>query len=582
MSTISRTPWGDQMEWDVGPMPVQTPPPDSGWTGKPVRPAPRPTSTNQWPPLFPTATRCHADFLIDGEDYYRALIDAINTATAPGHFIYVLGWMLDVDFPLTSGSSPTFLQLVQQAAARGVQVRILVWDNITPSYFVGHRRRMLPELRALKGDVRVFLDEPAFSPAASQPAVNQLADMITDVVEKHGPLAGSAIPAHLKPLLASALAHRVASQHDKAVIVKGRAGLVAFCGGIDVNPNRVTATVRGRTLRFPSYHDCAVRLTGPAAHQILQRFQRRWGDHAQARTVGLPTEPQPPEDRSVDTYALTVGTYNGIGAGSVDRTLRDAYFTIVDNARRYIYIEDQYMTNLDVAAKLNRKIKEPSFGNVTLVTQAASETTDILIPNRKRQEFMDRVLSGTTPAQQAKVVRSVIDNDKMLWQSEHYHPGLHAKTLIADDEIAIVGSANVNQRSFTCDSETSVVVFNTASDRSSNFAARLRTATLKHYLRSAAPAHERVRWLADATAWQNLPHVLGGPSGGPSEVVALTTPDERDLDLRIGDVLDAVPPLRSIAAPILQLQPNSPMFMFRIHLQFLLDRIWKEVLDPKV
>src|SRR5262249_24067095 len=150
-------------------------------------------------------------------------------------------------------------------------------------------------------------------------------------------------------------------------------------------------------------------------------------------------------------------------------------------------------TNLEVAARLNRKIKEPSFGNVTLVTQAASETRDALIPNRKRLEFMNNVLGGATAAEQAKVVECVID--KKFWEAEHYHPGLHAKTLIVDDEIAIIGSANVNQRSFTCDSETSVVVFNAASDQSSNFASRLRCATLKHYLRSAAPAGERVRCL---------------------------------------------------------------------------------------
>jgi hypothetical protein len=59
---------------------------------------------------------------------------------------------------------------------------------------------------------------------------------------------------------------------------------------------------------------------------------------------------------------------------------------------------------------------------------------------------------------------------------------MHAKTLIVDDEIAIIGSANLNQRSFTYDSETSVVVFNDGESKK-NFAATFRRKTWTDFLR---------------------------------------------------------------------------------------------------
>jgi phosphatidylserine/phosphatidylglycerophosphate/cardiolipin synthase-like enzyme len=577
MTTITRTPWGDQMEWDVGPVPAQTPPPGPAWTGKPVRPAPRPTATNQWPALFPTATRCHADVLIDGEEYYRALIAAIRSTTGRGHYIYMTGWELDDDFPLTAGSRETFRNVLQGVPG-GVEIRILIWDNLTPKDLIRHRM-IVPELNKL-ANTRIFLDNPTFLPPVSRAAATDISTLIAHV-------RGTAPSPQFEARLTSALSHRVVVQHEKLAIVKGRDGLIAFCGGMDVHPNRVFSDVDGAQVRFPFLHDAAVRVSGPAAHDILKRFRRRWAEHPQARTIALDVsdsdaKSMPPEPRSVNTFGLVVGTFNSGVTGQADRSFHDAYFTILQNARNYIHIEDQYMVNLDVAAMLNRKIKEPTFGNLTLVIQDASQTTDIGIPNRKRKEFMDTVLAGTSPDQKAKVLLSVIDTK--LWKSEHYHPALHTKALIVDDEIAIIGSGNVTQRSFTCDSETSMVIFNAAPGGApggaANFAAQFLVATLRHFLRTTAHDRDRVRYLHDATAWQNLPRLLGGSSGGLSQIISDLGPDQEDLDVRIGLWLGAHPTVLQEVLSILKIP--VPLAAVRWWISDRFDRLWKEVIDPKV
>src|SRR5689334_1684821 len=69
-------------------------------------------------------------FLIDGQRTIAAMYAAIVTARGPGHYIYLLGWNLDLDVPLVLGKDDTtFLALVKAAAAGGVQIRVMLWDQ---------------------------------------------------------------------------------------------------------------------------------------------------------------------------------------------------------------------------------------------------------------------------------------------------------------------------------------------------------------------------------------------------------------------------------------------------------------------
>ena len=54
----------------------------------------------KWQKLFPQAKRATAEFLIDGEQYFAALVKAIESTKGQGDYIYVTGWMLDIDFRL--------------------------------------------------------------------------------------------------------------------------------------------------------------------------------------------------------------------------------------------------------------------------------------------------------------------------------------------------------------------------------------------------------------------------------------------------------------------------------------------------
>ncbi|MDQ3880901.1 MAG: hypothetical protein M3295_07510, partial [Chloroflexota bacterium] len=100
-------------------------------------------------------------------------------------------------------------------------------------------------------------------------------------------------------------APNVGAHHEKVVIVKNSKGLVGFCGGIDFNSGRVMVEINGRTHWFSSVHDNACRLEGPAAHELLQRFKRRWRHHpiASRTALGGENEPKPAPRRAPYPYA---------------------------------------------------------------------------------------------------------------------------------------------------------------------------------------------------------------------------------------------------------------------------------------
>jgi phosphatidylserine/phosphatidylglycerophosphate/cardiolipin synthase-like enzyme len=260
---------------------------------------------------------------------------------------------------------------------------------------------------------------------------------------------------------------------------------------------------------------------------------------------------------------------------------------------RYIYIEDQYLVNLEVARALNAKLKEPAFEQLFLVIQDASATSDILIPNRKRHEFLTAVLAGLTDAQKKRVSLAIFDAQKKDAQKKkvvlgishvsnedgrHYHLGMHAKTLIVDDEIAIIGSANVNQRSFTCDSETSAVIYDDNAKGSQNFARVLRMVTWREYLKKPVPRADYEDWNVVAAALRN------GSASDWFKLVKYDRADVEDLDDVIISQIKSSGPIAPIVVGKItggNLQQTS-VALSPFTTRAVFDTLWSSVIDPVV
>lgn len=456
-------------------------------SGKDTRQAsPTKSVTSKWLDVFKDATRNKVEFLIDGEETFRSIANTIKTANKKGHFIYILGWMLDIKFELIKYDKSSTLQaLLTKAANNGVEVRMLIWDNPGDEY--SQIRPQIEELNKPPISIKAFLDTATYSSPQTIQNIAKATATLKGLYAMKGVTVAAVI--YLKKLdkqINKYLAVKsVGSQHDKVVIVKGESGLTAFCGGIDFNRNRFIDHRNSKTNQPAGYHDVQCKVeAGAGAYKILQKFILRWENHPQARHIKLLGDNEVPAVFNAGNpfhFAQIVGTYNIPGGiiGTPDRSLEYAYRSIIRLSKEYIYIEDQYLVNRDVAKRLNTKIKESNFKKLIIVIQDPLETADMLFPNKMRKAFTDDLFANTTPAQKDKVILLMLDSQNA--KIKGYHPGLHTKLLIADDEIAIIGTANVNRRSFTHDSETSVVVFD-SDDAQPKFAKQLREAVWKHYL----------------------------------------------------------------------------------------------------
>ncbi len=178
--------------------------------------------------------------------------------------------------------------------------------------------------------------------------------------------------------------------HQKIAVVRNIDGLHAYCGGIDLNPNRLDDRDHGS--RSP-YHDVHARIDGPAVEELAQTFIQRWNRPA------APTDPaRLPLALDTETDAFNdlddtgpdivqvARTYYGPDpadtarrlpfATAGERTILDTLIQSISQARRYIYIEDQYLT--------------PPFEYTAALLEAAEQVSGpliIVIPSTPDQPF---------------------------------------------------------------------------------------------------------------------------------------------------------------------------------------------------
>ena len=119
---------------------------------------------------------------------------------------------------------------------------------------------------------------------------------------------------------------------------------------------------------------------------------------------------------------------------------------------RFIYIEEQYLTNLCGAEAIRSVL--PKVQHVTILIPP-SEITDLNGVWRRRREFIDRITRGNPHANKLHVYTLA---DKGCVR-DGPHTYVHSKMAVIDDDLLLIGSANCNHRGWETDSELVVAAF---------------------------------------------------------------------------------------------------------------------------
>jgi phosphatidylserine/phosphatidylglycerophosphate/cardiolipin synthase-like enzyme len=389
--------------------------------------------------LTPRLAATRATPLIGGADTFTRMRDDIRSATGAGDFVYILSWHCNVDFPLVPADPASSLRsLLTKCAAGGVQIRAMLWaGDPVPApptlLFVGSPPVAIPwEL------IRQYVKTKT-SRVVNQPAVDFINGLLAGGKDGAAILDSRQLP--------------MGSHHQKAIIVKSGARLIAYVGGIEPNLDRIPPPVAAEP-GSPLF-DIAVRLEDAAAFLVLETFIVRWDLHPdklgslplRGASVALPLPSGGPMAVQVThTYG------RGFPFTAAVQTASTALANGIRNAKQFFYMEDQYFVG---SPKMDAAIREALTLNPSLigiiVIAAEDSVADLPDLPFRRRVFLN-------PIAVAFPGRFLVFERLGFGSTTGPTAYVHTKLLLVDDEAAFIGSVNSNRRSWFHDSEIDATI----------------------------------------------------------------------------------------------------------------------------
>ncbi|KAH6899655.1 hypothetical protein B0T10DRAFT_1654 [Thelonectria olida] len=264
---------------------------------------------------------------------------------------------------------------------------------------------------------------------------------------------------------------------------------------------------RSKVPRMP-WHDVAMQVVGQPARDLTRHFVQRWNYLRRGRK---PTRPLPfllpaPDANADELEALGLtGTCEvqilrsastwSLGIEETEHSIQNAYIKMIEDSDHFVYMENQFFITSTEAygtrilnrigdALVNRIIRAhqneedwrcviviplmPGFQN-TVDEQEGTSVRLILMCQfqsicRGDQSIFGRLRAADIEPEDYINFYSlrqwgIMSNDALVTEQLY----IHAKTIIVDDRVALIGSANINERSMlgSRDSECAAIVRDT-------------------------------------------------------------------------------------------------------------------------
>jgi phosphatidylserine/phosphatidylglycerophosphate/cardiolipin synthase-like enzyme len=383
--------------------------------------------------------------LVDGAEYFGRLHAAL-LSLQPGDSVHFTDWQGDSD-ELLAGPGTEVGRVLADVARRGAQVRGLLWrSHPRQAHFAEQSNAVLAKMVNEAGGETV-LDERV---------------------------------------------RRGGSHHQKLIVIQRGVGGgqdLAFGGGIDLCHGRhddshhagdsQAVELDERYGVTPPWHDVQLEVRGPAVGDLAFTFRERWQDQtpldhrnpwriALRRVTRQPRHPEAlppaPADPAPDgTHAVQVlRTYPAKRppfpfAPQGERSVARAYLKAFRRARRLVYLEDQYLWSSQAAHALADALRRHPELHVVAVVPRYPERGGraISAANRVAREHVTEILRRAGGDRVAVYDLENADGTPIY---------VHAKVCVIDDVLLVVGSDNLNRRSWTHDSELSCSVIDATPD----------------------------------------------------------------------------------------------------------------------
>jgi len=228
---------------------------------------------------------------------------------------------------------------------------------------------------------------------------------------------------HFFPVSSMVMQPVTLRNHRKIVVVDGT---IAFTGGINVGDEYL-----GELPSVGAWRDTHIRVHGPAAAELQSVFLRDWCFSAKEIVKDEFFFPALEEDVGEAVTAVLTS-----GPDTDSEAIHRVFFGAIASARERLYITTPYFV--------------PDRALVVALQMAALQGVEvrIILPARSNH----RVTFHAGRSSYEELIEAGV-------HIHEYQPGMiHAKTMVVDGELALVGSANMDLRSFRLNFEVHALI----------------------------------------------------------------------------------------------------------------------------
>jgi phosphatidylserine/phosphatidylglycerophosphate/cardiolipin synthase-like enzyme len=339
--------------------------------------------------------------LIDGAQAFTRVAERLGAARS---HIHIAGWHLEPGFEVVRDQDPpVVLGRLLAELAETVDVRVLLWAGAPV---------------------------PLFHPTRAE--VRATSERLCAATRIRCALDSRERPMHC--------------HHEKTIVIDDE---VAFVGGIDLTNlagDRFDTSDHGARRKI-GWHDVGTELEGPVVGDVAEHFVMRWRE-VTGETLALPVSSVPAGEVTAQIVrTVPEGIYDAVADG--DFRVLETYVRALRGARRFIYLENQFLWSPEIVDVLRRKLRDPPRDEFRILVllpakpnNGQDDTRGQLAVLAQADDHAGRFLAVTVRSRDG-------DRTDPLY--------VHAKVAIVDDERLIVGSANLNEHSLFNDTEMCVV-----------------------------------------------------------------------------------------------------------------------------
>lgn len=249
--------------------------------------------------------------------------------------------------------------------------------------------------------------------------------------------------------------------HRKIVVIDGSIG---YIGGFNIGDQYL-----GRSQRFGNWRDTHLRLEGSVVLQLQSRFFMDWNASVKNKKVRFSLDyfPQNPIKNNIPIQIVSSGPESDI------QKIKQGYIKMIMGAKRSIWIETPYF------------IPDDALMETLLIAIRSGIEVCMVIPKMPDHPFVYRATEY--------YAKQLLNAGAHVYA---YQNGfMHAKTIVVDDAIMSVGSANWDIRSFKLNFEANAFIYDSKT-------AKKVISTIKRDLKESIKLDEK--YFDEQSTWKKL------------------------------------------------------------------------------